>query len=121
MANPMDVMFWMPGSEGCSVHRRYDGPADPTEVELQAWIDANSTGITVTAAQILENMSAYDTHITTFRAVQTWQDAMAETDVTMTRQSEDIISTMSDSQKAKLPAYARDAYAAKLVARAEKP
>ena len=46
-----------------------DGPADPTEVELQAWIDANSTGVTVTAAQILENMSVYDTHITTLRAM----------------------------------------------------
>ena len=121
MINPMDVMFWMPGSEGCSVHQRYDGPDNPTEVQLQAWIDANSTGVTVTATQILENMSAYDTHITTSRAMQTWKTAMADTDAAMPRPVEDVIGTMSETQKAKLPKFTQDAYAAKVALRGEKP
>ena len=55
------------------------------------------------------------------KPMRDWQTAMAETDATMTRQSEDIIGTMSDAQKAKLPQYIQDAYAAKVTLRGEKP
>jgi hypothetical protein len=46
---------------------------------------------------------------------------MQAADVSMPRSTEDVISTMSDSQKAKLPEYTRDAYAAKVTLRGEKP
>jgi len=50
-----------------------------------------------------------------------WLGNMEATDAAMPRSTEDVISTMSDSQKAKLPEYTRDAYAAKVTLRGEKP
>jgi hypothetical protein len=50
-----------------------------------------------------------------------WKRQLKEADATMPRPVEDVISTMSDTQKAALPSYARDAYAAKVTLRGEKP
>ena len=50
-----------------------------------------------------------------------WLGKMQDADVSMPRSTEDVIGTMSDSQKAKLPEYTRDAYAAKVTLRGKKP
>ena len=53
--------------------------------------------------------------------LKVWKRKMQAADVSMPRSTEDVISTMSDSQKAKLPEYTRDAYAAKVTLRGTKP
>jgi len=50
-----------------------------------------------------------------------WLGNMEATDAAMPRSTEDVIGTMSDSQKAKLPEYTKDAYAAKVTLRGQKP
>lgn len=53
------------------------------------------------------------------RRLKAWECRMAS--FVMTRIEEEVISTMSDTQKAKLPQATRDQHAAKLVVRGEKP
>ena len=50
-----------------------------------------------------------------------WLGKMQATDAAMPRSTEDVIGTMSDGQKAKLPEYTKDAYAAKVTLRGQKP
>ena len=113
MRRILDKFWRVPGR---SLSRQWDG----NEASLQAYFDEQ--GVTnVTAVDVIAKEGEYDTWLSGVRAKEAWQTAMAETDATMTRQSEDIIGTMSDAQKAKLPAYTADAYAAKVTLRGEKP
>jgi len=50
-----------------------------------------------------------------------WEAALAATDIAMPRIYEDIIDTMSDTQKAKLPQIVLDRLAAKKTLRGQKP
>ena len=52
-------------------------------------------------------------------AIDIWKARMAS--FTISRVEEEVIGTMSNTQKAKLPQYTRDAYAAKVTLRGEKP
>ena len=72
-------------------------------------------------ADVIAHETVYDTFLSAVKAMQTWQTAMADTDATMTRQSEDVIGTMTPTQFDKLPQYIQDAYAAKVTLRGEKP
>jgi len=100
------------------VSELHDGQED-----LQAFLDRAVVwvGAPVSAVEIEAKVAEFDVIRANEAASQAWKTAMAETDATMTRQSEDIIGTMSDAQKAKLPAYTADAYAAKVTLRGEKP
>ena len=53
--------------------------------------------------------------------LKVWKAAMQAADVSMPRSTEEVIGTMSDEQKAKLPKYTSDAYAAKVTLRGQKP
>ena len=53
--------------------------------------------------------------------LKVWKRKMQAADVSMPRSTEEVIGTMSDEQIAKLPEYTRDAYAAKVTLRGEKP
>jgi|TARA_R110000824_G_scaffold64402_6_gene168305 hypothetical protein len=53
--------------------------------------------------------------------LKVWERKMQAADVSMPRSTEDVISSFSDDQKAALPAYTRDAYAAKVTLRGQKP
>ena len=50
-----------------------------------------------------------------------WKRDMAETDAQLPRINEDIIDSMEDAQKAKLPQIVRDNHAAKKTLRGQKP
>jgi len=113
MRRILDKFWRVPGR---SLSRQWDG----NEASLQGYFDEQ--GVTnVSAVDVIAKEADYDTFLSAVKAMQTWQTAMADTDATMTRQSEDIIGTMSDAQKAKLPAYTADAYAAKVTLRGERP
>ena len=113
MRRILDKFWRVPGR---SLTRQWDGQ----NATLQAYFDEQ--GVTnVSAVDVIAKEADYDTFLAASVAKRDWQTAMAETDATMTRQSEDIIGTMSDAQKAKLPAYTADAYAAKVTLRGEKP
>jgi hypothetical protein len=53
--------------------------------------------------------------------LKVWKRKMQAADVSMPRSTEEVIGTMSDEQKAKLPKYTADAYAAKVTLRGQKP
>jgi len=53
--------------------------------------------------------------------LKVWKAAMQAADVSMPRSTEEVIGTMSDEQRAKLPKYTSDAYAAKITLRGQKP
>ena len=53
--------------------------------------------------------------------LKVWKRKMQDADVSMPRSTEEVISTMSDEQRAKLPEYTKDAYAAKVTLRGQKP
>ena len=53
--------------------------------------------------------------------LKVWKAAMQAADVSMPRATEEVISTLSDSQIAKLPEFTKAAYAAKVKLRGEKP
>ena len=74
-----------------------------------------------TEAEVEAKRAEFDAHVAADKVFSDWQTAMAETDATMTRQSEDIIGTMTPTQFDKLPQYIQDAYAGKVTSRGEKP
>jgi hypothetical protein len=53
--------------------------------------------------------------------LKVWKRKLQATDAAMPRPVEDVIGTMSDDQRAALPSYTRDAYAAKVTLRGEQP
>ena len=113
MRRILDKFWRVPGR---SLSRQWDG----NEASLQAYFDEQ--GVTnVSAADVIAKEADYDTWLSGVRAKEAWQTAMAETDATMTRQSEDIIGTMTPTQFDKLPQYTQDAYAAKVTSRGERP
>ena len=113
MRRILDKFWRVPGR---SLSRQWDG----NEASLQAYFDEQ--GVTnVSAADVIAKEADYDTFLAASVAKRDWQTAMAETDATMTRQSEDIIGTMTPTQFNKLPQYTQDAYAAKVTLRGEKP
>ena len=56
-----------------------------------------------------------------FNALRDWEIQIATTDAALPRISEDIIDTMSEIQKAKLPQIIRDRHAAKKILRDQRP
>ena len=78
-------------------------------------------GAPLTEAEVEAKRAEWEASVVADKALSDWQTAMADTDATMTRQSEDIIGTMSETQFNKLPQYTQDAYAAKVTLRGEKP
>ena len=113
MRRILDKYWRVPGR---SLTRQWDG----NEASLQAYFDEQ--GVTnVSAADVIAKEADYDTWLSGVRAKEAWKTAMADTDAAMPRPVEDVIGTMSDAQKAKLPAYTADAYAAKVALRGEKP
>tara|TARA_Y100000310_G_C20485608_1_gene716720 strand:- start:104 stop:451 length:348 start_codon:yes stop_codon:yes gene_type:complete len=78
-------------------------------------------GVPLTEAEVEAKRAEWEASVVADKALSDWQTAMADTDATMTRQSEDIIGTMSETQFNKLPQYTQDAYAAKVTLRGERP
>ena len=72
-------------------------------------------------ADVTAHEAVFDALITKVQLTNVWLAKMAAMDVSMPRPVEDVISTMSDTQKAKLPKHTADAYAAKVALRGEKP
>ena len=72
-------------------------------------------------SDVTAHEAVFDALITKVQLMNTWKAAMQAADVSMPRPIEDLIGTMSDSQKGKLPKYMSDAYAGKLVTRSERP
>ena len=113
MRRILDKYWRVPGR---SLTSQWDG----NNGTLQGYF--NAQGVTnATASAVIAKESDYDTWLAGVRALEAWKAAMQAADVSMPRSTEDVISTMSDSQKAKLPEYTREAYAAKVTLRGEKP
>ena len=113
MRRIVDKYWRVPGR---SLTSQWDG----NEATLQAYFDEQGVS-NVTASAVIAKEGDYDTFLAAVRASEAWKAEIAVTDAVIPRSVEDVISTMSDTQKAKLPAYTRDAYAAKLVTRSERP
>jgi len=113
MRRILDKYWRVPGR---SLTSQWDG----NNGTLQGYF--NAQGVTnATAAEVIAKEDDYDTFLAAVVANREWEAKMAATDAAMPRPVEDVISTMSDTQKAKLPQYTRDAYAAKVKLRGEKP
>ena len=113
MRRILDKYWRVPGR---SLTRQWDGQ----NATLQAYFDEQ--GVTnVTAVDVIAKEADYDTFLAASVAKRDWQTAMADTDAAMPRPVEDVIGTMSETQKAKLPKFTQDAYAAKVALRGEKP
>ena len=113
MRRILDKYWRVPGR---SLTSQWDG----NNGTLQGYF--NAQGVTnATAAEVIAKEGDYDTFLAAVVANREWEAKMAATDAAMPRPVEDVISTMSDTQKAKLPQYTRDAYAAKVTLRGEKP
>ena len=113
MRRIVDKYWRVPGR---SLTRQWDG----NEATLQAYFDEQGVD-NVTASTVIAKEGDYDTWLTSVRASEAWKAEIAATDATMPRPVEDVIGTMSDDQRAALPAYTKDAYAAKVTLRGEKP
>ena len=113
MRRILDLYWHIPGR---SLTQQWDG----NEATLQAYFDEQGVD-NVTASEVIAKESDYDTWLAGVRALEAWKAAMQAADVSMPRSTEEVISTMSDEQKAKLPEYTKDAYAAKVTLRGEKP
>tara|TARA_R110000824_G_scaffold64402_6_gene168307 strand:+ start:34171 stop:34530 length:360 start_codon:yes stop_codon:yes gene_type:complete len=72
-------------------------------------------------SDVTAHEDVYDALVAKVQLMNTWKAAMQAADVSMPRSTEEVIGTMSDEQKAKLPEYTRDAYAAKVTLRGTKP
>jgi hypothetical protein len=106
--------YWR--APGRSLTRQWDG----SEATLQAYFDEQGVS-NVTASEVIAKEGDYDTWLTSVRASEAWKAEIAVTDAVIPRSVEDVISTMSDEQKAALPSFTRDAYAAKVTLRGQKP
>ena len=113
MRRIVDKYWRVPGR---SLTRQWDG----NEATLQAYFDEQGVS-NATAAEVIAKEGDYDTFLAAVRASEAWKAEIAVTDVSMPRPVEDVISTMSDTQRGKLPTYMKDAYAAKVTLRGEKP
>ena len=113
MRRIVDKYWRVPGR---SLTRQWDG----NEATLQAYFDEQGVS-NATASEVIAKEGAYDTFLAAVVANRDWEAEIAATDSAMPRPVEDVIGTMSDTQKGKLPQYTQDAYAAKLVTRSERP
>tara|TARA_R110000824_G_scaffold33749_11_gene107957 strand:+ start:847 stop:1194 length:348 start_codon:yes stop_codon:yes gene_type:complete len=78
-------------------------------------------GTPLTEVEVEASRADWVASVAADKARGEWEAAMAAMDVSMPRSTEEVIGTMSDEQKAKLPKYTSDAYAAKVKLRGEKP
>ena len=78
-------------------------------------------GTPLTEVEVEASRADWVASVAADKARGEWKAAMQAADVSMPRSTEDVISSFSDDQKAALPAYTRDAYAAKVTLRGEKP
>ena len=113
MRRILDKYWRVPGR---SLTRQWDG----NEATLQAYFDEQGVS-NVTASAVIAKEGDYDTFLAAVRASEAWKAEIAVTDAVIPRSVEDVISTMSDTQRGKLPTYMKDAYAAKVTLRGEKP
>ena len=113
MRRILDKYWRVPGR---SLTSQWDG----NNGTLQAYFDAQGVD-NVTASEVIAKESDYDTFLAASIAKRDWEAAMAAMDVSMPRSTEEVIGTMSDEQRAKLPKYTSDAYAAKVTLRGQKP
>jgi hypothetical protein len=113
MRRIVDKYWRVPGR---SLTRQWDG----NEATLQAYFDEQGVS-NVTASEVIAKEGDYDTFLAAVVANREWEAEIAATDAAMPRPVEDVIGTMSDEQRAALPSYTRDAYAAKVTLRGEKP
>lgn len=113
MRRILDLYWHIPGR---SLTRQWDG----NEATLQAYFDEQGVS-NATASEVIAKESDYDTFLAAVVANREWEAEIAATDATMPRPVEDVISSFSDDQKAALPAFTRDTYAAKVTLRGEKP
>ena len=113
MRRILDKYWRVPGR---SLTSQWDGDNGT----LQTYFDSQGVN-NVTASAVIAKESDYDTFLAAVVANRDWEAEIAAMDVSMPRSTEDVIGTMSAAQKAKLPEYTRDAYAAKVTLRGEKP
>jgi hypothetical protein len=72
-------------------------------------------------SDVTAHEDVYDALVAKVQLMNNWKAEIAVTDAVIPRSVEDVISTMSDTQRGKLPTYMKDAYAAKVTLRGEKP
>ena len=113
MRRIVDKYWRVPGR---SLTSQWDGDNST----LQAYFDAQGVD-NVTASAVIAKEGDYDTWLTSVRASEAWKAEIAVTDAVIPRSVEDVIRTMSDTQRGKLPTYMKDAYAAKVTLRGAKP
>ena len=113
MRRILDKYWRVPGR---SLTRQWGGDNST----LQAYFDEQGVS-NATASEVIAKEGDYDTWLAGVRASAAWKAEIADTDAVIPRPVEDVISTMSDTQRGKLPEYTRDAYAAKVTLRGEKP
>ena len=58
MTDPLKLLA-LAQPNGYSIRKDWDGPASPTAAEIDAWLAANATGITVTGQQVLDAEPLY--------------------------------------------------------------
>ena len=113
MRRIVDKYWRVPGR---SLTRQWDG----NEATLQAYFDEQGVS-NATASEVIAKEGDYDTFLAAVRASEAWKAEIAVTDAVIPRSVEDVISTMSDTQRGKLPTYMKAASAAKVTLRGEKP